>query len=499
MKRTIVLPMFAMLCLQYGAYAARFRSQASLHESANGTSEQTLDGRKPIMQVRIDMMRTRQCIQEKVTKFPEMMQRFGRWMPDPARDVSLLNLVVAKWIAQDLMENHLGNYNALKKLISKWRSPQMKLWYDELANISKQIADLGFNYAATERSCKKGWTEDVQDCLALKAEKFEESFPDWKKEGFPLTNWTNTVLFYEEIKIHSRTAQISIPPLRDLYSLIRSSGFPYRKMQRVCKTESDHDAQELIAFLDEDVARTNRDTQHCAEVPENGFCPEGLAPKVARPIDVRKASAAASLAYAGSGPVLSGFLAVAGSVTGGWAGAASGAVQGMLMASTMHLGPILAGLAYVVFGTGSRACMCFPRECTFDAEADACVMSFSDIPSLNPYGRSLPFMSQKCVPRRNKTGSCEIQTCDAVDFETELGTVEREYNGTALSATLYGKVGRQIDGGIYNCMSSSGLAGDSLLLQTKIAGTQVENTAMSRAEIFAGFGVTEKMDSSASE
>jgi len=493
--------MFAMLCLQYGAYAARFRSQASLHESANGTSEQAVDGQKPNMQVRVHTMRIRQCIQEKATKFPEMMQLFGQWMPDPARDVTLLNLVVAKWIAEDLMENYLSNYNPVKKLISKWRSPKMKHWYREMANISKQIHDLSFDYAAAERSCKQGWTEDVQHCLVQKAEKFAESFPDWKTENVPLKNWTITALLYEEMRLHSRTANIAIlPSLHGLHVHIEASGFPYSEMQRVCKKESNYNARKLIAFLDKDVARTNRDTHHCEEVPENGFCPEGLAPKVARPIDVRKASAAASLAYAGSGPVLSGFLAVKGSVTGGLAGAAKGAMQGMVLESTMHLGPILAGLAYVVFRTGRRACMCFPRECTFDADADGCVMSGSNIPSHNPYGRSLPFMSQKCVPRRNKMGSCELQTCDVLDFEPKLGNVERPvYDGKVLSTTLYGKLGRQQDGGIYNCMSSSGLVSDSLLLQPKLADTQVENTAMSRAEIFAEFGVTEQMDSSASE
>jgi len=209
-------------------------------------------------------MRTRQCIQEKATRFPELMQAFGKWMPEPVGGASLLKLVTAKWSAEDvvLMENHLGNYNAVKRLISKWLSSKMKPWYQKLASISKQIEDLGFNYAAAERSCKKGWTEDVQGCLVQKAEEFEASFPLPGNDPMALARWMNTTLFYKEIKMHSHTANISIPSLRRLHDLIEASDFPYSKIKHVCKSESDYNAQELIAFLDKEVSRTNQDTQH---------------------------------------------------------------------------------------------------------------------------------------------------------------------------------------------------------------------------------------------
>merc|ERR1712232_439057 len=177
-----------------------------------------------------------------------------------------------------------------------------------------------------------------------------------------------------------------------------------------------------------------------------------MAPTVARPFNYARASAASAIAFFMTGPAFIAAGGAMGLVLGGPAAIAAGAAQGLAFTSVAHLGPLIGSLAYVVFGTGTSQCMCSPRKCIYDAQTEGCVMSASDAPSSNPYGRSLPFMSQKCVPNHAQM-RCELQTCDVSDFTPNLGIV----NGV----TLYGKVGRQANNGIYNCMSSSGLVDHS--------------------------------------
>lgn len=107
--------------------------------------------------------------------------------------------------------------------------------------------------------------------------------------------------------------------------------------------------------------------------------------------------------------------------------------------------------------------------------------------SHNPFDRALPFMSQKCMPSVKETQRCELQSCDVGDFVPELGHFE--------GAPSFGKLGRYKDGGLYNCVSSSGDVTDALLLQGKILDPNLSNTAMKRSEVFHALDVKTSADS----
>jgi len=436
----------------------------------------------PNTKVRASMMLTRQCMQEKAEEFPRLMQRFGK-KRDASKDTAVVELVVGKWMVEDLIENHFRDYGFIKKMISERRSSTIANYRKELAQIAKALAAEGFSYDVAMTSCKSGHTTEMHTCMIKQGEAFEKSKPLEEQSPMPVGNWVNISLFLEEVRMHSYTADLKVPSGSRLWYLIKASNFPYYKAKSSCEQAQQGKMVKLLGFLDLQVKPVQAEGA-CVEDDAKGYCPEGLAPTVARPIDPVKGSTAASITYFSAWPVMSVVAPSVGFLLGGPAGMSAGNLFAHF--SPVPYGPPLAAVAYMIFSTGSRTCQCFPRECKYDAAAGACAIGGIDgaSDSKNPFGRSLPFMSQKCVRSKKNKDTCEMKSCDVADFTPSL------------KQSMFGTVGPQGDGGVYNCLSSSGDVADTLLLHTKLPDGQ-DNTAMNRAKIFEKLGVESKPDEDA--
>eukprot|EP00930_Biecheleria_cincta_P104824 TRINITY_DN97253_c0_g1_i1.p1 TRINITY_DN97253_c0_g1~~TRINITY_DN97253_c0_g1_i1.p1 ORF type:complete len:170 (-),score=29.79 TRINITY_DN97253_c0_g1_i1:104-589(-) len=145
--------------------------------------------------------------------------------------------------------------------------------------------------------------------------------------------------------------------------------------------------------------------------------------------------------------------------------------------------------------TAKFDCACFPRDCYYDEEEDAC---FIGAPlknaSKNPYGQALPGQGFKCVPYENSktvergasAKTCRYESCTATDYATSVGQDLANHG-------LFGQIGRTDDGkGLMNCLSK-GSPSNAMMLEAEFPDS-TKNTPERRSQLFSSIGLKPKPD-----
>jgi len=470
------------------AWSHRISTQSKTYEEESNSehlgdeAEVEAESELPDVQTLTDRILMRECLDTHAQAFPQRMAEYGVHMNEADSD-SLRSLILRFWSLQDQKENHLSNYNSLTKIFHAHRDAPVRLWKAEMKNISSFINSQGFRYRRAVSYCDGGGALQVRECITDQAKEFGGAIlPE-------LPALVGRLLELEAVAVHSPPG-FDRPALKKLRNVVSAGGVNLRRVTNKCKSKDHSYMQEIVAHLDAQLRSPAAEGRACKEDPARDFCPEGLNILVNRPINAKRGSAAFTAVYFGSWPFLTVAAPLVGGLIGAMEGGPAGKVSGVAAGNFFAHGPIpygapMGAVAYAIFSVGPRTCMCFPRECVYSEETSSCVISKDghSVGSSNPFANSVPFMSTKCVPSVHFEKTCEMQNCDAADFMGRL-TTESE---------LFGKVGPQPDGGVYNCMSTSELSHDSLLVDTMLPG-EIPNTPEHRNRIFEELGVEPKPD-----
>lgn len=427
------------------------------------------------------LMLTRQCVQEQAENFPSLMQKHGFAVSDMEEN-QLLNDVIAFWTLRDLRRNHLTSYNIITRQIAQLRNEEVLAMTAEIQNVTSRLEAGGFEYSGAEARCEEDGTSQARSCIMERATEFAAAS---SSSGLPalvsirqeLPTLVATLLELRDLQAHE-VPGFDASELDKLMEIIEAIGFDLRSTQRQCKAVAEQSAAEVIEHLQRQMQNPAPSIDNCNEDPEAAFCPEGTGLMVSRPTETVRGTAAFSSTYFAAWPVLN-FVAPAITTLLGF-----GPAIGLFFANgPFPHGAIFGSLAYAIFSTGRRQCMCFPQECHFDDSTRTCGVSPGSgmATSNNPFTSALPFMSTKCVPSPHQEGTCEMQSCGESDFSPALGDFE--------GAPFFGTVG-QHDGGLYNCLSTSGSSADNMLIKTSFPGNGLENVAENRNKFFEAIQVS---------
>jgi len=426
------------------------------------------------------LMLTRECVQEQAENYPSLMAKYNYPVnnPEDLEENGLLNDVMAFWAIRDLRRNHLSSYNVVTGAIASMRDSTVLAFTEQLQNISNRFDEVGFNYAGAESRCAEDGASQARTCIVERATAFAAG----SSSGIPalaairqkIPNLVTTRLEMRDLQVHS-PVNFETSELNILTETIAGIGFDLPSVERECTAMVQQRAEEVVQFLKDQLQSPAPSIDDCNENADLTFCPEGTALTVSRPSETVRGTAAFSATYFAAWPVLNFVAPVLTTLMG------FGPGLGFLFANgPLPHGAIFGSIAYALFSTGARTCMCFPQECSFDNSTSTCSLGLgaSMAPSNNPFSHAVPFMSSKCVPSPHREGACEMQACGETDFTPTLG----DFNG----APLFGTLG-QHNGGLYNCLSDSGSSADTLLIKTELPGTGLPNTPENRNAILEQF------------
>lgn len=403
------------------------------------------------------LMLTRQCIQEQAENFPSLMAKHGFTL-DNLEDNQLLNDVLSFWAIRDLRRNHLSSYNMFTGAIASMRDSTVVTFTEQLQNLTNRFNDAGFNYQGAESRCAEDGASQARSCIMETATQFAA---DSSAIGLPvlapirreLPTLVSTRIELRDLQVHTPAA-FDTSEFDTLTETIAATGFYLPAVEIKCNAMAEHMAKEVVEHLRQQLQSPGPSISDCNEDADGTFCPEGTALTVSRPSETIRGMSAFSTTYFAAWPVLNFVAPVLTTVMG------FGPGLGLLFANgPFPHGAIFGSIAYALFSTGSRTCMCFPQECYYDDSTSTCSLRTGSnmATSNNPFSQALPFMSSKCVPSWHQEGACEMQACGETDFRPNLG----DFNG----APLFGTIGEH-GGGLYNCLSDTGTSADTLLVKT---------------------------------
>eukprot|EP00440_Ansanella_granifera_P027886 gb/GFBE01030298.1/.p1 GENE.gb/GFBE01030298.1/~~gb/GFBE01030298.1/.p1 ORF type:complete len:511 (+),score=122.62 gb/GFBE01030298.1/:1-1533(+) len=403
---------------------------------------------------------------------------------------ALESLVKNYWDITDAVENHGRNSGVFKKLVQKFRSSTRAQLMKELSDTEKQMKAAGFDYSAIQSRCVKGFNEETYRCMLERAEELApkgSALPSFVRARIDLEDHTRYKGRYSKEDLKS--LKEGLEKARQTIKSMPKIGFAYSfsKMTKECKKAAENDIDTLRKAVIYDLSAGNSTSSlqnmwggGCVEAADK-VCPEGTAPIVRRRFDAVKGASAAFTTFWSAQAikvVVGGLVGTIMGASAGPAGAAAGFAAGATVAAAVPGPSALSAAAFFWSSTGPLECACFPRDCYLDELNDVCALeSIPDAPSRNPFGRSMPYASTKCVrkPRKGKevADTCQIQACTAADYAPQL-----QLPGGKLFGTIGSKGGE-----LFNCLSNDGTTHGSLSMDLKL-WNGMNNTAEGRIELF---------------
>jgi len=256
---------------------------------------------------------------------------------------------------------------------------------------------------------------------------------------------------------------------------MKSLGFDYNKEKKSCiPLVSQALETKILERIEREVSSVCDKDAGCSQKPGR-YCPEGTQCDCQRPYTPQRALTTFNAVFWVVSPltVATGATVVA-YMTGG--------------AAAVPLAVWNAGWfpdyipAIIAMAATSRKwtpeCMCFEKECKFDADLRRCALEASkDMRnSSNPYSW-LPGNGLKCALTVGSEDACEFQSCSASDVQTRAGD------------GLFGRVGYE-GADLYNCANLEGSLESELKFQSVLPdseGASVENSAKARNEFYDRF------------
>jgi len=432
------------------------------------------------------LMLTRQCVQEQAENYPSLMAKHGysgAYMEDSNQ---LLNDVISFWAIRDLRRNHLSSFNALTGAVARMRDSTVLTFTAQLRNITNSFHEVGFNYEGAESRCAEDGPSQQRTCIVERASQFSARFV---QHGLPalvpirreLPTLVSTLIELRDLQVHTPAGfeTGSTSEFGRLAETITAAGFDLSAAETECKAITEQTTADLVEHIRQQLQSPGPSISDCNEDVDGTFCPEGTALTVSRPSETVRGMSAFSTTYFAAWPVLNFAAPILTTLMG------FGPTVGLMIANgPFPHGAIFGSIAYALFSTGARTCMCFPQECYYDDSTSSCSVRTGTnmAASNNPFSQALPFMSSKCVPSWHKEGACEMQACGEEDFSRSLGNFE----GAPLFGTLGEHPSQGSNRGLYNCLSDSGTSADTLLVKTSLPGGS-PNVPENRNKIFEQF------------
>lgn len=260
-------------------------------------------------------------------------------------------------------------------------------------------------------------------------------------------------------------------------------GFIWSDEKKECDSESANASLVLSRVeVERDVCELDESGKVCSEKPEQ-YCPEGHSPAYRRGFSNQRFAASYSVSFLAANPIDTAIatavvlaftptMPIATAIASGYA---------FKTFTPVPFDFIMAAGISAAIATDARTCKCFPDDCTYDEEADHCLMS-RDLSTGNPYAW-LPYPGTKCakVPLTGQSKgagfTCNLETCAVEDF------VDRPGDG------VEGKVGHGPDGALLNCLAERGYDQTSSLGVQDLLPDGSNNTAPNRALLYTSLGL----------